>query len=171
MLNRWTMCCLSMMVLLCLLSCSISYKFDGGSIDYNLVKTVMIRDFQNQASLVYPPLTQTFNSQLRSRIIDQTRLREVSNNADLQFEGEITGYDVAGMAVKEDAYASMTRLTITVKVRYTNNKKPEESIDQNFQSFQEFSSSRSLDEVQDQLIRDIVTDLVDQIYNATLGNW
>ena len=170
-ISRVKRCLLYIMPLSLLFSCSVSYKFDGGSIDYNLIKTVQLREFQNQAPLVYPLLTQMFNQQLRNRFVEQTRLREVSNSGDLYFEGEITGYDVVGMAVKEDAFASMTRLSITVKVRYTNNKKPEESIDQSFQAFREFSSSRSLDEVQDNLIREIVGDLVDEIYNATLGNW
>lgn len=159
-------------MLVSLFSCSISYTVNGSPINYDIIKTIRVQDFQNQAQLVYPPLTQVFNQQLKTRFIEQTRLRTVSNNPDIELAGEITGYDVVGTAVKEDAYASQTRLIITVKVRYTNNKQPEKSFtDQTFSASQEFPSSQSLDEVQNSLIQLIVKDLVDMIYNGTVGDW
>ena len=153
-----------------LISCSISYSFKGGKVDDN-IKTVKITDFLNQAQLVYPPLTQTFNREMRARMVDQSGLKETSSSPHLEFEGEITDYSVVGTAVREDGYASMAKLTITVAVRYTNNVNPEESLEQKFTSFEEFSSTRTLEEVQDGLITKIVNDIVDMIYNATLGNW
>lgn len=153
-----------------LISCSVSYSFQGGKISPD-IKTIKIVDFVNQATLVYPPLTQVFNQELRSRMIEQTSLKETKGNADLEFEGEITGYDVMGTAVKEDAFASRTKLTITIKVRYINNVKPEDSLEQTFSAYQEFDAGKSLDEVQDQLIRVISKELVDMIFNATVGSW
>ena len=100
--------------------CTISYKFNGASIDYTKVKTISIKDFPNQAPLVYPPLSQQFTEGVKDIYVRQTRLSLVRDNGDLQLEGEITGYDLTPMAVKEDAYSSKTKLTITVKVRYTN---------------------------------------------------
>ncbi len=152
-------------------ACSISYKFNGASVDYNLVKTISIKDFPNQATLVNPTLSAIFSDALRNKYIRQTKLKMVENNADLELEGEITGYNVRGMAVKEDAYASMTELSITVKVRYINNKKQGDDIDQSFTSSRPFSNSSTLEQVQDQLVPEIVDDLVDQIYTTTLGNW
>ena len=153
-------------------SCSISYKFNGASVDYNLIKTISVQDFPNYARLVYPTLSATFSDALRNKYIRQTRLKIVDNNADLELEGEITGYDVKGLAVKEDSYASMTELSISVKVRYTNNKRPADDLNnQSFTSSRPFSNTQTLDQVQDQLIPEIVDDLIDQIYNATLGNW
>jgi len=158
---------------LCILitSCSVSYKFDGASVDYNTVKTISIQDFPNHASLVYPTLSPTFSDALRNKYVRQTRLKIVDNNADLELEGEITAYDVKGLAVKADAYASMTELSITVKVRYVNNKKQGDDLNQSFTSSRPFSNTQTLDQVQDQLIPEIIDDLIDQIYNATLGNW
>ncbi len=152
-------------------SCSISYKFNGASVDYNLIKTISIQDFPNHARLVYPTLSATFSDALRNKYIRQTRLKIVDNNADLELEGEITGYEVKGLAVKENSYASMTELSVTVKVRYTNNKRPTDDLEQSFTSSKPFSNDQTLDQVQDQLIPEIIEDLVDQIYNATLGNW
>jgi hypothetical protein len=152
-------------------SCSFTYSFQGGKLNYDIVKTIVIQDFPNRAPLVYPPLSQVFDQSLRNRFIEQTRLVPVSNNGDIEIEGEITNYDVQGTAVKEDAYASQTRLTISVRLRYTNNKEPDSDVDQTFSAFREYPSERSLDEVQDGLIREIVDELIDMIYNATVANW
>ena len=153
-------------------SCSISYKFDGASVDYNTVKTISIQDFPNYAKTVHPTLSATFSDALRNKYIRQTRLKIVNNNADLELEGEITGYDVKGLAVKADAFASMTELSITVKIRYVNNKKAGDDLNnQSFTSSKPFSNTQTIDQVQDELVPQIIDDLVDQIYNATLGRW
>ena len=119
----------NLLVCLCLLiatACSISYKFNGASIDYTKVKTITISDFTNQASYVNPTLAPEFTEELKDIYIRQTRLEQVTSNGDLALEGEVTGYDFTPMAVKEDALASQTRLTITVRVRYMNNTNPDE---------------------------------------------
>jgi hypothetical protein len=153
-------------------ACSISYKFNGAALNYDIYKTIYVSNFPIRAALVYPPLQQTFENKLLNMITQQTRLRTVdSNNSDLRIEGEITGYSLSPQAVTEDAYASQTRLTITVRVKYTNNKQPGQDIDQSFSAYQDFSSSELLPNVQDELCNKICDDLVDLIFNATLGNW
>lgn len=152
-------------------ACSISYKFNGASIDYTKVKTITIKDFPNQAPLVYPPLSQLFTETLKDMYIRQTRLQLVSSNGDLELEGEITGYELTPTAVKEDAYASQTKLTITVRVRYANRVNPEEDFEQTFSAYREFDSNQMLQTVQETLSTEIVDELADQIYNATVANW
>ncbi|MCL1933042.1 MAG: LPS assembly lipoprotein LptE [Candidatus Azobacteroides sp.] len=156
--------------LLLLVSCSISYKFEGGSVNYDLTKTIHIADFPDRTSF-YSPMASMFNLALRRRFVEQTRLREVSSNADIELEGEITDFNVQGMAVKEDAYSSQTRLTITVHVQYINNKEAGKDVDQSFSAFQEFPSTSSINDVQDDLVTKIIAELVDVIYNATIANW
>lgn len=108
------------MLLLIGTSCSISYKFNGASIDYTRIKTVTIEDFPNQAPLVYPPLSQMFSERLRDQFRRNTRLEPVQTNGDLVLEGAIVGYELTPMAMQEDALSAMTRFTITVRVSYTN---------------------------------------------------
>ena len=151
--------------------CTISYKFNGASIDYTKVKTISIKDFPNQAPLVYPPLSQQFTEGVKDIYVRQTRLSLVRDNGDLQLEGEITGYDLTPMAVKEDAYSSKTKLTITVKVRYTNRTNADEDFEQAFSAYREFDSNVMLQDVQDQLCSEIIEELADQIYNSTVANW
>jgi hypothetical protein len=152
-------------------SCSFTYSFQGGKVNYNIIKTITIHDFPNRAPLVNPLLSTTFDQALRDRFIEQTRLSPVPNNGDIEIEGEITNYDIQGTAVKEDSYASQTRLTISVRVRYTNNKEANSDVDQTFSASREYSNELVLDEVQDRLCREIVTELIDMIYNATVANW
>lgn len=152
-------------------ACKISYTPNGTSIDYTKVKTITIKDFPNQAPMVYPPLAQQFTEGLKDIYVRQTRLSLVNNNGDLELEGEITGYDLAAMAVQEDALSSRTKLTITVKVRYANRTNAEEDFEQSFSAYREFDSSRMLQDVQDELCTEIIEELADQIYNATVANW
>jgi hypothetical protein len=158
--------------LLVLASCSISYKFNGTSIDYTKVKSIDIRDFQNQATRVYPPLTQVLNDRLRDVYARNTKLT-ISNNqrADLELEGEIVRYDLTPLAVREDAFAGQTRLTLSVRIRYVNNVNPQEDKEETFSTYQDFDSDKLLDDIQDQLIEVMVKDIVDQIFNATMSNW
>ncbi|WP_245832427.1 LptE family protein [Massilibacteroides vaginae] len=151
--------------------CSISYTLNGASIDYTKTKSITIRDFPNQAPLVYPPLAQNFTEGLKDKYIRQTRLQIVTDNGDLYLEGEITGYDLVQLAVKEDAYASQTQLTITVRVRYRNQANPEEDFEQTFSANRPFDNNLMLQDVQDGLCEEIIAEIADQIYNATVANW
>ena len=89
----------------------------------------------------------------------------------MRLEGEITGYALSPQAVNEDAYASQTRLTITVRVRYINSKNPDMDIDQTFSAYRDFSSDQLLIDVQDSLCDEICDELCNLIFNATFGNW
>lgn len=160
-----------LLVAACATACTISYRFNGASIDYNVTKTITINDFPIRAALVYPPLATTFNETLKDAYTRQTRLSLVNSGGDLVLEGEITGYNLTPQAVTEDAYASQTRLTITVRVRYTDNKKPENDLDRTFSAYRDFPSSSMLTDVQDELITQITQELADLIFNATVGNW
>lgn len=157
-------------VLLCA-SCSISYKFNGASIDYNTTKTISIKDFPNQALLVYPPLSQTFSEELRDIYTRQTRLKVIKSEGDLQLEGEITGYELTPLAAKSDGYASETKLTMTVKVRFTNTKNEKDDFEQNFSAYQTFSSTQMLEDVQDSLLEEIIKEITESIFNKTVANW
>lgn len=148
------------------------YKFNGSSLNYSIYKTISFSDFPIRASLVYPPLQQLFENKLMDMVSQNTRLRVIdSPNSDLRMEGEITGYTLSPQAVGDDAYASQTRLTISVHVKYIDNKNPALSVDRNFSAYRDFDSSRMLTDVQDELCAQISDDLKDLIFNATLGNW
>ena len=152
-------------------SCSISYKFNRSSIDYTKVSSISIHDFPNLAQLVYAPLAQQFTESLRDKYTRQTKLRFVSSGGDLHLEGEITGYSLMPLAVSENAYASQTRLTITVNVRFTNKAEPDKDFERAFSAQSEFSSTSTFEQVQDELNDFIMKEIIDQIFNETVATW
>ena len=162
---------LLIIVVLLLPSCVISYKFNGASIDYSKTKTISIADFPNVAPLVYAPLSNTLSDGIRDLFQRQTRLEQVRRGGNLEIEGEITGYALTPMSVSSDSYAAETKLTITVKVRFTNNVAPEESFEKTYTAYQTFDASQMLTDVQDELCNTMVAEIADQIYNETVAKW
>jgi len=152
-------------------ACSISYKLNGASIDYALTKTITIEPFPIKASLVYAPLAVTFNDELASKFANQTKLEQVNNDGDLHISGAITGYSLSPQAVKADAYAAETRLTIKVKVKFENKKNPTEDFEKEFSAYRDFEATLMLTDVQDGLCEEMVKEIVEQIFNATVANW
>lgn len=151
--------------------CAISIKMNGASIDYNKTKSISIAEFPNRAPLVYPPLSNEFSEALRDLYARQTRLNIINNNGDLQIEGEITGYDLAPMAVAADSYAAETKLTITIRVRFTNTKTPEESFEKTYTAYQSFDASKQLADVQEELCTTMITEISESIFNDTVAKW
>lgn len=158
-------------VLLLMPGCAISYKFNGASIDYSTTHSISIADIPNMAALVYPPLSNDLSEGIRDLFARQTRLEILRKNGDLELEGEITGYDIAQMAIAADSYASETKLTITVRVRFTNNKKPEDSFEKTYTAFQTFDANKLLTDVQDELCATMITEIAENIYNDTVAKW
>ena len=150
------------------IACTVSYKFNGSSINYDKVKTISIADFPIKSEYVYAPLATKFNEDLKDIFIRQTRLQllKPNQNADLQIDGEITGYNQYNQAVSADGYSSETKLTITVNVRFVNNKNHAED-----SAFRTYDSSQLLTAVQDGLIAEMSKEITDQIFNATVANW
>lgn len=158
-------------ILLLCNSCTISYKFNGASIDYSKTKTISVSDFTNNAALVYPPLATNLTDGIKDLYQRQTRLELVRRSGNLELEGEITGYALTPMSVSADSYAAETKLTITVKVRFTNNVSPEESFEKTYSAYQTFDASKMLNDVQDELCNTMITEIAEQIYNDTVAKW
>lgn len=154
-----------------LTACSVNYQFNGASIDYTKLRTIQIREFQNQAPLVYNPLSQVFNERMVDVFIRNTKLQLSNNNPDLEIEGEIIRYDLTPLSVRENNLASETRLTMGVRMRFRNNKNPQEDKEETIEAFRDFQSNVMLTDVQDELIRELTNDIVDQIFNMTMSNW
>ena len=160
---------LAMVVMACKVSLGLA---PISSIDYDKVHTMQIVDFQNHADYVYGPLATTLNDQMKDLFMRQTRLSLVNNGGDIVIEGEITGYNQFNEAIDASGYSSKVRLTLTVKVSYTNNTNHEEDFeDRTFTAFQTYDATQLLTAVQDQLIAVMVKDISEQIFNSTVANW
>lgn len=152
-------------------SCKITYKLNGASIDYATTKTISFETFPIKASLVYAPLAANFNDKLQAKYVDQTKLQQVRQDGDLQLSGAITGYSLSPQAVKSDAYASVTRLTIRVKVKFVCKPNSTQNFEREFSAYRDFDATMLLTDVQDALCEEMVDELVESIFNATVANW
>ena len=152
-------------------ACSVSYKFNGASIDYTKTKSIQIADFPIRSSYVWAPMGLIFNNALKDKFAAQTRLSQVKRNGDLKLEGEITRYEQRNKAVSSEGFSAMTELTLTVNVRFTNNVNHNEDFEQQFSASQSYETTLSLNQVQEELVTKMVEDLVSQIFNAAVANW
>ncbi len=154
-----------------LTACSVSYKFNGASIDYTKTKTIQINDFPIRSTYVWGPMGPMFNNQLKDEFASHTRLQQVKRNGDLKIEGEITQYSQRNKSVSSEGYSAQTELSITVNVRFTNNVNHAEDFERQFTSSKTYDTRQSLNSVQEELVTQMVKDLVEQIFNATVANW
>ena len=165
------MLCIFGWMLFLLNGCSINYKFNGANINYQTTQSISIADIPNNAAMVNPTLSNNLSEGIRDLFQRQTRLQVLRKNGDLEIEGEITGYDISQGAISTDSYASESKLTITVKIQFTNNIYPEESFDKTYSAYQTFDASQLLTDVQDELCSIIIKEIAENIYNDTVAKW
>ena len=89
----------------------------------------------------------------------------------MHLEGEIVGYSYQAMSIQADSYASETKLTLTINVRFTDSKNPEQDFETRYTASQLFDSNRLPSEVEGELIDLLVKEIVDKIYNDTVARW
>ena len=162
---------LMVLMVLLLMSCSVSYKFNQSSIDYTKIKTIQIADFPIRSTYVWAPMGSMFNSKLKEQYTNHTKLIQVRRNGDLRLEGEIIRYEQRNKSVSSEGYSAQTELSVTVNVRFTNTTKHEADFERQFSASTSYDSTQSLDAVQEALVTELFKDIVDQIFNATVADW
>ena len=160
---------LAFVMTLLVTSCGI-YSFSGTSIQPD-VKTITIPYVEYVALRVNPSLSNDLTEALKDKFRKLTRLEEVDVDGDLELVCSVTGYDVKATAVTANEMASQNRLTVTVKVEFTNRKYPEDDVNNSFSAYEDFDATLSLDAVEAGLCETIVEKLVEDIFNATVAQW
>ena len=158
-----------------LTGCKIGYSFTGASIS-PAVKSVFIDYFNNRARVINPTLSQNFTEAMKDKFVNETGLSMAREQGDLEFSGEITGYDVKPLSIQQSGttgkdFASMNRLTITVKVVFTNNKDHAKDFNSSFSAYYDWESSQTLSAVESTAVGVIVPQLIDDIFNKSVANW
>lgn len=165
---------LSSVIILCILqySCfTMKYSASGASIPVE-AKTVSVQFFENQAPTVVPSLGPTITNMLKDYIQSNTKLLLVNGVGDLDFEGVITGFDESPSAISGgDITVTQNRLTITIKVKYTNPFDEEQSWESSFSRFQDYSTSFSFEAAQAEYTDDIVSLIIEDVFNKAFVNW
>lgn len=135
------------------------------------VKTITVLYFNKTAALGPPTLGQTFTEKLKEKFVSQTSLTPVAKNGDVLFEGAITGYTITPQAILPNETAAKNRLSITVSVKFTNLKDEKNNFENSFTRFTDFDSQVNLSSVEDQLIKEVTDQLIDDIFNKAFINW
>lgn len=165
--NRWI---LFIVLLVAHSSCKVNYSLSGASIAPD-VKSIAIKYFAKTAALGPSSMSQTFTEKLKDKFLTQTSLTLVNSNADLTLEGSIIGYTISPQAIQANENAARNRLTITVNVKFTNLKDEKQNYESSFSRYSEFDSDKNVTALEDELITDINSQLVDDIFNKSIINW
>ncbi|MBQ0006245.1 MAG: LptE family protein [Alistipes sp.] len=159
-----------LVLLLCILhGCGI-YSFSGTSIQAD-VKSIAVEYFQNKALRVNPSLANNLSEALIDKYRKLTKLEIAPEVGDLNVSGEIVSYVTNPMAVTAEEVAAQNRLTITIKITFTNRLHPEDDFEKSLSAYADYDSNQSLDSVEEGLCDEIIEILVDDIFNATVANW
>ncbi|MBE6252115.1 MAG: hypothetical protein E7109_01165 [Bacteroidales bacterium] len=154
---------------LLVVSCGI-YSFTGTSIQPD-VKTITIPYVEYKALRVNPSLAGDLTDALQEKFRKLTRLEQVDQDGDLELVVEVTGYDVKATAITANEMAAQNRLTVGVKIAFTNRKYPEDDVNQSFSAYEDFDATQSLEAVESGLCETIIDKLVEDIFNATVAQW
>lgn len=153
-----------------LISCKVSYSFNGADI-CEQCKTVSVDLFEINSASANPQVAQIITESLKEKFNNETRLSVVNKEADLSFTGSITQYELKTVAVQGNQSAAMNRLTIGISVQYYNKHEPEKNFDKNFSRYADYSSDQNFDAKENELIEQIKTELIQDIFNNSVVNW
>jgi hypothetical protein len=162
----WTVYCLLLTVNT---SCGI-YSFKGATLSPD-IKSVTIVNFTMSTAGGPANMALQFNEKMKEYYQRNTSLTLLPSNGDMQLEGTITGYEVTPTAPTANDQAAFNRLTITIQVKFTNNKDEEKNFDQSFSFFKDFPQSQTLSQVESRLIPTILDQIVQDIFNKSAGDW
>jgi Lipopolysaccharide-assembly len=158
-----------MAVLVMVSSCEVRYSMTGGQ--FSGAKTFSVDLFKTQTALASPIYAQQLTESFKSLLLSQSPLKLAENDGELQYQGFITEYRVTPVAIQGNETASLNRLTISVKLKYTNTLEPELSFDKTFSKFADFDATSDLSAVQSSLWETINDQLMQEFYNSSVGNW
>lgn len=162
---------LSVLLVGVLAACTVSYKFTGTSIDYTTTKTISLDKFPIRANYVWSPMESMFYNSISDLYAQKTKLKVLKRDGDLQLGGEIVEYSQTNKSVGSDGYSMQVQLKMVVNVRFVNTKKHEDDFEQRFSATTEYDSSKQLSAVQEELVQEMINDIIDQIFNATVSKW
>ena len=150
---------------------SIRYSMNGASIDYSKVKTFSVNYFTNKTPFA-PNLGSDFTEALKEHLRSRTNLVEMTdNNGDVRFEGQITGYTQRPMEIGANEVAASNRLTVTIRVKYTNTTDGTYDFDTSFSQYADYGIDENFDSIEEELLKSFTDKIIDDIYNKAFVNW
>ncbi len=162
--------CLLSVVIATMQNCVPHYSLSGATIPVE-AKTISVAFFNNNTTLGKPSISQKFTEKLRDVVSSQTNLALMKQNGDLQFEGNISDYSIAPVAIQSTDQAALNRLTISVSVKYTNKFDATKNFEQSFTRFTDYPATKAISSLEDDLLNEINRQLTEDIFNKAFNNW
>ncbi len=160
---------LSLLLVLFLTACTgAKYTLQGGKIPGT---SFSIENFENNAPLGNPNLNIVVQDLLRERLVRETSLKYVPSDGDAEFTGVVTNYTITPVLGTGAETVSLNRLTITLKVTYSNKIDNKNDFEKSFSDFDDFNSSDDISAKEEELIKSIGTKLVNQVFSQVLVDW
>lgn len=169
-MRNYTKILLLILVIKSLSGCSMKYSFSGASISSEM-KTVSVKDFQNRAPVVFTSLSRDLSEGLKDRFQSQTKLKLINGIGDAHFEGEIRDYKTQPLALQANEVTARERLSITIWVKYINAFDPKQNFETTFTRYEDFDSSTGLTAVEADLVKKMIDQLTQDIFNKAFVNW
>lgn len=161
---------LALIVAVVFSACSASFSFTGASISPE-IKTVSVDFFPMNTALAPPTSGQLFTEALKDIFINQTNLVLVKSDGDLQFEGYISNYTNNPVAIQGNEQAALTRITMTIKVKFTNTQDETQSFESTFSRFEDLEAADDLTSKEEEILNTINEQLTQDIFNKAVTNW
>lgn len=153
------------------LGVTVTYNMSGGSLDPR-VQTFSVDYFPNKAPLVMPTLSDTFTEKLTEYMRQKTGLTQLTDNdGDIRFEGQITEYSQRPINITSDEVAASNRLTIGIRVKYTNVIDDKYDFSSTFSNYADYSTDVDFNSVEESLVEEILDKIIEDIYNKAIVNW
>ncbi len=156
---------------LLIVSCKVQYNLGNiGSIPED-ANTFYVENFSSIASQASPLTSQIISENLKTLILSQSRLNTGDNYSDLVFTGTITNYIVSNAGLQSNDEAAQNKLTITVKVNYSNTNNEKDNFEKSFTAMELFDSDASLLDIENELILAIAEQINQKIFDEAFGEW
>lgn len=149
-------------------SCSI--RFNAYDISPE-VRTFSVEQFETTAGNAPPTIGQQFSEQLKQRILNDTKLQYRVSKGDIEFSGAITAYQISPIAPQPGQTVALQRLTIRMEIDYKSSKQEIKNWSPSFSRFADFSAEADLSSVENQLVKEIYTQIIEDVFNKAFSNW
>jgi hypothetical protein len=159
-------------VLTFLSRCSVNYSFNSGGSVPEGANEFSVAYFENKSALASGIASQAFTEALRDVFINQTKLNSVQEDGDLIFEGYISDYRVQPLSIQAGSEtAAQNRFTMAVVVKYTNQLDETKNFERTFSRFVDYPANQDFNSIEESLLQEVNKQLVQDIFNASVGDW
>ncbi len=146
-------------------------------------KSIQVDPFFNNSELAPANFGQTVTNRVKDYFQQNSSLRVVPADGELQIEGTIITYATAPIAPQASTgtgtsatpnYGAQTRLTIALKVNYVDNAEAKNSFkDRTFSFYADFNNDDpgGFNSIQEGLEKKILDQIMLDIFNATIATW